>query len=270
MTRIALLVSDVDGTLVTPEKELTPKTIDAVKRLRAGGVELTIASSRPPVGMAFLIKPLAITLPIGPFNGSSLIAPNGSVITQHLIPENAVRASVKMLSDRGIDIWLFTNDTWIVQRDDGKYVPSEQKTIRHDPVISADLAPYIARCCKIVGASADPEKLATCEADLQNALGDSATVIRSQTYYLDVTPPGQNKGTFVSAVARQLGLDSQAIAAVGDMHNDVSMFKVSGFSIAMGNASNDVKAEATEVTTSNNEEGFAGAVDLVLAHNAKL
>lgn len=269
MTRIALLVSDVDGTLVTPDKELTPRALDAVKQLRASGVELTIASSRPPIGMSFLVEPLGITLPIGPFNGSSIVAPDGTAIEQHLIPERAVSESIAMLAQRGIDTWLFTNDAWIVQRNDHKYVPHEQATIRHDPVITADFTPYLSRCSKIVGASADAQLLATAEADLHKALGDSATVIRSQSYYLDVTPPGHDKGTFVSAMAKHLRLDAKAIASVGDMRNDIPMFQASGFSVAMGNATDDVKTQASAITLSNREDGFAGAVDLVLAYNKR-
>ena len=106
------------------------------------------------------------------------------------------------------------------------------------------------------------------EAAMQQALGDDAVAVRSQNYYLDITPPGQNKGTFVAAMAKRLDISLDAIATIGDMQNDLPMFKVSGLSVAMGNATDDVKAKATDVTTSNEEEGFAGAVELILRRNA--
>ena len=104
---------------------------------------------------------------------------------------------------------------------------------------------------------------------MQKALGDTAVAVRSQNYYLDITPPNQNKGTFVQAMAQRLGISLEAIATIGDMRNDLPMFKVSGMSIAMGNASDDVKSQATDVTTSNEEEGFAGAVEIILKKNAE-
>jgi hydroxymethylpyrimidine pyrophosphatase-like HAD family hydrolase len=102
---------------------------------------------------------------------------------------------------------------------------------------------------------------------MQQALGTQATAVRSQSYYLDVTPPGCDKGTFVQAMAKRLGISTDAVATIGDMQNDLAMFGVSGMSIAMGNATDDVKKLATHVTTSNEDEGFAKAVDMILKEN---
>jgi hypothetical protein len=268
MTRIALVISDVDGTLVTSEKRLTDKARDAVARLHAAGIGFTLTSSRPPVGMPMFVAPLGITLPIGPFNGSSIVDGNLNVIEQHLIPAAAVQTSLAVLEEFGVDPWLFTNDNWYIRRDDGQYVPHEQDTIRFDPTVVQDFAPYHTFACKIVGASADPGLLQRCEAAMQAALGDRALAIRSQSYYLDVTSPGQNKGTFVQAMAQRLGISTDAIATIGDMQNDLAMFRVSGVSIAMGNATDDVKALASHVTGSNDEDGFAQAIDFILERNA--
>ena len=73
MTRIALVVSDVDGTLLTKDKILTDGAKAAVRKLHAAGIGFTIVSSRPTIGMGFLIEPLSITLPVGAFNGSSIV-----------------------------------------------------------------------------------------------------------------------------------------------------------------------------------------------------
>ena len=173
-----------------------------------------------------------------------------------------------MLNQFGVDIWLFTNEAWIIKRDDGKYVPHERHTIQHDPVQTDDFTPYITSACKIVGASADPALLAACETAMQKALGNEALAVRSQTYYLDITPPGQNKGTFVQAMASRLGIATDAVATIGDMQNDLAMFKVSGLSFAMGNATDDVKRQASQVTASNEDEGFAGAIEMILRNNA--
>jgi Cof subfamily protein (haloacid dehalogenase superfamily) len=264
MNRIALVVSDVDGTLVTHDKHLTDGAKRAVQRLHDAGIGFTITSSRPPVGMRFLIEPLGITLPVGPFNGSSIVDPQLKPIEQHLIPTAAVRRSIEVLDEFGVDVWLFTNEQWIIRRDDGKYVPHERNTIKFDPTFANDLTPFMTTACKIVGASADPALLERCEIAMQKALGTEATAIRSQSYYLDITPPGHDKGTFVEAIARRLDIPTDVIATIGDMQNDLAMFKKSGLSIAMGNATDDVKKQASHVTSSNEEEGFAGAIDFIL------
>jgi Cof subfamily protein (haloacid dehalogenase superfamily) len=267
MTRIALVVSDVDGTLVTRDKTLTDGAIRAARRLHEAGIGFTITSSRPAIGMSFLIEPLAITLPVGPFNGSSIVDPQLKPIELHLIPEAAARRSLDVLNEFGVDIWLFTNEKWLTRHPDAEYVPHEKRAIRADPTIVGDFTPYLTTACKIVGSSSDAALLQRCEAAMKQALGAEATAVRSQTYYLDVTPPGHNKGTFVEAMARRLGISTEAVATIGDMQNDLAMFRKSGLSIAMGNATDDVKKVATHVTTSNEEEGFAGAIGMILKDN---
>jgi Cof subfamily protein (haloacid dehalogenase superfamily) len=267
MTHIALVVSDVDGTLLTKDKTLTDDAKRAVRRLHEAGIGFTITSSRPTIGMRFLIEPLAITLPVGAFNGSCIVDPELKPIERHLIPAPAVERSLKVLNEFGTDIWLFTSDLWLTRHPDADYVPHEKRAIRADPTIVEDFAPYLSSACKIVGSTSDAGLLQRCEAAIQQALGTQATAVRSQSYYLDITPPGCDKGTFVQWIAKRLGISTDAVATIGDMQNDLAMFKTSGLSIAMGNATDDVKRSATLVTTSNENEGFAEAMEMVLKRN---
>jgi len=269
MTRIALVVSDVDGTLLTKEKVLTDRARAAVGKLHQAGIGFTITSSRPTIGMHFLIAPLQIALPVGPFNGSSIVAPDMQPIEQHVLPPSATRRSLEMLSDYGIDIWLFTNEHWFTRNGRGEYVPREKLAIKADPTIVDDFTPYVGSACKVVGSTSDPELLIRCEQAMQRELGSQATAIRSQTYYLDVTPPGHNKGTFVQAMAKRQGIATDAVATIGDMQNDIAMFGVSGLSFAMGNASDDVKSHAKRTTASNEENGFAQAMEAILEENTR-
>jgi Cof subfamily protein (haloacid dehalogenase superfamily) len=267
MTRIALVVSDVDGTLLTKDKTLTDRAKSAVARLHQAGIGFTIVSSRPSLGIRFLIEPLGITLPIGSFNGSSIVDAQFKPVEQHLIPAAVAKNALDVLNQFGVDIWLFTSDRWLTRHPDGEYVPHEKRAIRADPTIVTDFSLYLSAACKIVGASSDAALLARCEAAMQQAVGTQATAVRSQTYYLDVTPPGCDKGTFVQAMAKRMGISTDDVATIGDMQNDLAMFKTSGVSFAMGNATDDVKQQATHVTASNEDEGFAGAMDVVLKNN---
>jgi Cof subfamily protein (haloacid dehalogenase superfamily) len=267
MTRIKLIVSDVDGTLLTKNKTLTDGAVAAVRRLGEAGIGFTIVSSRPTIGMGFLVEPLAITLPIGAFNGSSIVDPELKPIEQHLIPPDTARRALGVLEEFSVDIWLFTNEQWLTRNPNGEYVGHEILAIKHDPVIIDDFAPYLTRACKIVGASSDAALLIRCESAMKEAVGAQATAVRSQTYYLDVTPPGHDKGTFVEAMAKRQGVPAAAVATIGDMQNDLPMFARSGMSVAMGNASDDVKQRATYVTASNEDEGFAKAIEMALKEN---
>ena len=269
MNKVALVVSDVDGTLLTKDKTLTEATRAAVMRLHEAGVGFTITSSRPTIGMRLFVEPLRLGLPLGAFNGSCIVDPELKTIEQHLIPESAARRAIDVLGQFDIDVWLFTSDRWLTRNADGAYVPLEKRAIRAEPTVVTDFAPYLASACKIVGSSADPALLKACESAMQGALRQEANAVRSQSYYLDVTPPGCDKGTFVQFMAHHLGISTDTIATLGDMQNDLPMFGHSGMSFAMGNATEDVKRAATHVTASNEEEGFAKAIEVVLKANAK-
>jgi Cof subfamily protein (haloacid dehalogenase superfamily) len=264
MTRLALVVSDVDGTLLTKDKVLTDGARAAVRKLHAAGIGFTIVSSRPTIGMGFLIEPLSITLPVGAFNGSSIVDAGLRPIEQHLIPPAVAQRSLDVLNAFGVDIWLFTNERWYTRNPDGEYVPHEKRAIKADPTIIPDFTPRLASVCKIVGASSDAALLQRCEAAMREAVGAEATAVRSQTYYLDVTPPGHDKGTFVDAMIRRLGIPAAAVATIGDMENDLPMFAKSGVSFAMGNAAAGIKQHATHVTDCNEHDGFAAAIETVL------
>lgn len=260
MKPISLVISDVDGTLVTPDKSLTDASIRAVALLHERGIGFSIVSSRPPMGMRMLVAPLRLALPIGAFSGGALVTPGLEVIEQHRIPPSAARQGLELMERCGADIWVYTTDAWIVRNLDGDYVPREKRTIQVDPIVVSDFAPYLNRACKIVGSSKNFDSLAQCENTMREALGAEASVARSQPYYLDVTPPNVNKGTFLAALSSRLNIEPEAIAVLGDMQNDLSMFRKAGLAIAMGNASNEVMRQARHVTGSNAEDGFAQAI----------
>ncbi len=261
MTAISLVISDVDGTLVTPDKELTPASVRAAHRLAENGIGFTVVSSRPPAGLRMLVEPLALRLPMGAFTGGAIIGPDLAVIEEHSIPEAAARQGAAMLSEAGVAIWLYTAEGWLVRDPHDDYIPKEKRTIQADPIVVPDFAPHLARTFKIVGSSQDFAKLAECETAIRDALAGQGFVARSQPYYLDITPPGLDKGTFLDALSSRLAVPPAAIAVLGDMSNDLAMFRKAGMSIAMGNASDDVKACATHATSANTDDGFARAIE---------
>ncbi len=258
---IALVVSDVDGTLVTTDKSLTPATIAAVRRLDAAGIGFTLASSRPPVGLRELVAPLDLRLPIGAFNGSTVCGPDLATLSEVLIPEDAAREAVARFDAEGIDAWVFARGAWFLRDARAPYADLERRTLRTEPEVVTDLAPLLGEAAKIVGVSRDHGRLAGIEARLAADLGARAAVHRSQAYYLDVTPPGTDKGGFVRDLGRRLGIAAERIATLGDAGNDVAMFRASGLSIAMGNADAAVRAAAGQVTADNDSDGFARAIE---------
>jgi Cof subfamily protein (haloacid dehalogenase superfamily) len=160
-----------------------------------------------------------------------------------------------------MDAWVYRGNDWLITKSDAPHVAREAWTVKFEPRVVADVMAMLDSVEKIVGVSDDLDRVQHCEADAQAAFGDRATATRSQPYYLDVTNKDANKGAVVDYLSRHLDIPPEEIATLGDQPNDVLMFKRSGLSIAMGNASDQVKAQATVTTDSYNDEGFAKAVE---------
>jgi len=259
--KCSAVITDVDGTLVNDDKRLTSRASSAVAKLRASGIIFSIISSRPPRGIAPLLGSLGITTPIGCFNGGMIATANLSIITEHLLSPAVARRTVEMLNAQGVQVWVFNGQDWLVRDPDGPYVGLEQRTVGFPAKIVKEFEASLDGAAKIVGVSRDFEFLACCESELRVALADDASVARSQPYYLDITHPLANKGAALSEIAKLLAVPLIEIAVIGDGSNDVAMFERSGLSIAMGNASTEVRQAADLVTDSNREEGFAHAVE---------
>ena len=259
--RIALVVSDIDGTLVTGDKSLTDGAIRAAARLAAAGVALSLVSSRPPAGFAMMVGPLKLTHPLGAFNGGTLLRPDLGILEEVLVPAEAATIALATFAEFEVDFWLFTRDTWYVSDAKGAYVPKERHTIQADPVVVDTFAPLLGSVGKLVGSTRDPDRLARCETTLQQRLGSLAAAHLSQAYYLDVTPQVATKGYAATRIAATLGIPLDQVAVIGDMANDMPMFEVAGLRIAMGNAIEGLKRTAHFTTETNENDGFAVAME---------
>jgi Cof subfamily protein (haloacid dehalogenase superfamily) len=259
--KISLVLADVDGTLVTEDKILTQRAQAAVRNLRAAGIRFAITSGRPPRGMAMLFDALELGTPIAGFNGGLFVQEDLSIIEQRTLPHDVAVKAVELIHSHGLDAWVYRGNDWLITKPDAPHVAREAWTVKFDATVVADFDGKLGDVAKIVGISDDLAKVQQCEADAQAAFGQRATANRSQPYYLDVTHKDANKGAVVAYLSSHLGIPTEEIATIGDQPNDVLMFKQSGFSIAMGNASDQVKAQASATTDSYNDEGFAKAME---------
>jgi Cof subfamily protein (haloacid dehalogenase superfamily) len=260
-SKISLVLADVDGTLVTAEKVLTARAGAAVKALHNAGIAFAITSGRPPRGMAMLIDPLMLKTPIAGFNGGIFVKPDMTIMEEHVLAADVAKHAVEVILINHMDVWVYSGQDWLIRDPKAPHVARERWTVKFPPTIVENFADALSRAVKIVGVSDDLDLVARCEKEAQDALGANASAARSQPYYLDVTHPDANKGTVVTTLARWLAVPTGEIATIGDMPNDVLMFRKSGLSIAMGNASLDVQAQADLVTDSYDDEGFAKAIE---------
>jgi Cof subfamily protein (haloacid dehalogenase superfamily) len=267
-SKVSLVLADVDGTLVTSEKVLTTRAMAAVKSLQDAGIAFAITSGRPPRGMAMLIDPLALRTPVAGFNGGIFVKPDMTIMAEHVLAPDIAGRALDVILRHGMDAWVYSAKDWFVRDANAPHVAREQWTVKFAPTVVENFKDRLGRAVKIVGVSDDLDLVARCEKDTQDALGIKASAARSQPYYLDVTNPDANKGTVVTTLSKLLSVPTSEIATIGDMPNDVLMFRKGGLSIAMGNASPEVQAQADLVTDSYDDEGFAKAVERIVLQHA--
>jgi Cof subfamily protein (haloacid dehalogenase superfamily) len=258
---IRLVLADVDGTLVTQDKALTEGAVAAVKRLAEAGILFAITSGRPPRGMAMLVEPLDVTTPIAAFNGGVIADRDLTVIEQRAIPDELAGPISDELASHDLSVWLYRGADWYVQDRQGPHVDRETATVRFEPTVVDSYDGLQSDVAKLVGVSDDHEAVAAGATAVHDRFGDHVSASCSQPYYVDVTHPDANKGFVARYLAARYKLSTEEIATIGDMPNDVLMFAHSGLSIAMGNAGPEVQRAARRVTKSNEEDGFAYAVE---------
>lgn len=259
--QVRLLLSDVDGTLVTPDKTLTKKSIKAVELLGDAGVIFAITSARPPQGLLMFVEPLGLTTPLAAFNGGLLVDSAMNVIEEKAIRDDLAAPIIDLLLGHGLSVWVYQGADWYVLDTSGPHVQHESRGSRCEPTKLTSFKGVDEGLTKVVGVSDDASASAAAGAAMQERFGGHVSATRSQTYFLDVTHPDANKGSVVEYLSAMYDVTPDEIATIGDMHNDVSMFAVSGLSIAMGNAAAPVRQAAHKITKSNDDEGFAYAVE---------
>lgn len=261
---IRLLVSDLDGTLVDREKNLTPGTIAAVGRLRAAGLGFTVISARPMSGIRPLLDPLALDGDVAAFNGGIVFRRDGTIVSHVTIPADIARGVMAMVADAEVETWVFADDRWYASNGDGPHTQSERRSSAQEPVVVDSFDATLDRADKLTFVSDDAAALHALYEKVHAAFGTRATVAQSQSYYLDVTALAANKGDGIAALAGALGIELADTAAIGDQANDLPMLARAGLSIAMGNAPDAVKRAAHKTTRPNDHDGVAHAIDTII------
>jgi Cof subfamily protein (haloacid dehalogenase superfamily) len=263
--RIRLMISDVDGTLLNSEGELSPVNYVTVARLRQAGVKFSLSSARPSFGMNWLVRMLDVRCTCAGLNGAILFYPDGSTAAERELDRGTVEELASRMQRHGLDVWLYTRDQWFVPRLSGPRVRHSADSLRTDPARYLNLAEVSDPILKVSGIGERPADLAACEAELRKELAGRVSAVLSPRHDLDVTHSSADKGQAAVAIAMSEGALMEEVVTVGDSLSDIPMFQAGGLSVAMGQAGEDVRRAAMEVTRSNADNGLAWAIEYVLS-----
>src|SRR5262245_49458852 len=168
---ISAFLVDVDGTLVTKEKVLTMRAVEAVRRLHDNGIAFFITSGRPPRGMRMLVQPLGLKMPMAAFNGGMMVRPDLSIVDERPLSDEIVPDVIDTLQAYGLDVWIYRGTDWYIRSAQAPHVDRETATVQFTATVVSTFDGLLNRVVKIVGVSDDLDAVARCEAAAQAQLG---------------------------------------------------------------------------------------------------
>lgn len=267
----SIIALDLDGTLTNSEKIITPRTFDALMKAQREGVRLVLASGRPTFGIAALANQLQLADYGGyvlSYNGGRIIDwCEKSVIFSQVVDQKLVPILYDFAEKAQLPIVTYLPEAILASKNEGEYL-AEEARINGMPIIVAQN--FVEEAMQIAGGSTkflipgEPEQLIQLESEMKVALSEQMEVFRSAPYFLELPPKGIDKAQSLQRLLTHLGLERESLMAFGDGFNDLSMIQFAGKGVAMANAVEEVKSIADYVTTSNEEDGIAHALEQLL------
>lgn len=262
--KIKLIAIDLDGSLLTSENTITENTIRAVKDLISRGVTFLIATGRMFCSArkyALIFGPQTLIIS---YNGALIKRAQGKTLLHRPIALSLAKEVLSFFKERDWYVQSYIDDVLHVKELNEKamiYAKNSGVT----PIIVGDKLYDPPKGPTKLLAMTDDESLTEVMRDeIKSQFNTRLFVAISSPTYIDMGNPETSKGKALTYVAKNLEVKKEGICVIGDSENDVEMFEAAGLSIAMGNAREDVKAKASFVTTSNDEEGVAFAIKNII------
>lgn len=268
---IQAILLDLDGTLLNDQKMISPKTKETLLSLQANGVKVVLASGRPKRG----IEPFAKELKLAQYGGL-IVSSNGACVTdattgetlfEQAIDRDVARAILDHLT--GFDVipmlndetYMYVNDVFSgmleLNGEPFNIIEYESRGGRFQLREEPRLADAIAFPVYKILVAGQPDYLQANVDAMSQPFNQQVTGMFTANMYYEFTDYGIDKARALDHVFQQVGIARDQTIAFGDGHNDRSMLEYAGISVAMDNAVDAIKAIATDVTRSNNEEGIA-------------
>ncbi len=267
--QVRLLVLDVDGTLLTDDCQITTATRVAVQKVTSQGVRVVLASARGPSALRLIMRELgiagfticytgALTCQIDPDPHRPI-----EMVAEQRMNLSSARLVLASALELGISIGWFTGDFW--------YIPSWDPTLHREsvitgvtPIVAPNLVHFNEAPHKLQAIAGEPALLPHLYTLARTLPQDCAGQFSHETY-LEVTQKGVDKAAALLVLGQELDIAPSEIVAIGDRENDVTMLRQVALGIAMGNAPSTVQAEADWVTSTNNQDGVAAAIERLFA-----
>lgn len=258
-----MIVLDLDDTLLRDDLTISPRTKLSLMEAQEAGVKVVLASGRPTSAMLPIAEELRLKEYgsfILSFNGGKIInCQSGEEWFSSTLPNEIVQQLYEISRRENVWIHTYVGDT-IVTEEPNQYTDIEGELTKLQIKVVESFIDAVTEPVVKVLMLKEPGILAKVEKKLQMELAE-LSVMRSKPFFLEFTESGVTKGTSLKSLIQQLGISREEVIAIGDSNNDLSMIQFAGLGVAMGNASEEIKAQADFITDTNMHDGVAKVVE---------
>ena len=255
-----LIATDMDGTLLTGDKRITPRAKAAIALAKSKGAVFTIATGRPYVSAKRFIDELELSSPVIIYNGCRLVEPDGRVLSELCLSMQDARRIFELSQELDVTTILWSNEKLYANRIDSRSDLYRRASGIDAAVIDSLDSLEDAGITKILWMDS-AQRIGMLRKSAEDAKLQNVNMCTSDPEYLEFFSAEASKGAGLMRLAQTLGIDQSQVIALGDEENDISMLQYAGMGVAMGNASERIKGFANMVTDSCDEEGFAKALE---------
>ncbi|MGE4452995.1 MAG: Cof-type HAD-IIB family hydrolase [Sphaerochaeta sp.] len=268
MFECKLICTDIDGTLLDPNHRISERTKEAIVKAHRKGIIIALVSGRIASSLTIIQQELGISGPLGCFNGALVLDEDRKELEAHPIRCDQLSEVLLHLSKTEMEYFVFTNEHWYMNEKNAWY-EVEVEASRTQGIIQDlgglyDTFSGNERPFKILAMHEDSSYKEAQEAILQEQFGSSLNIFSSSPRYIEILARGVDKGHAVRSLCESYCVHPGNVMAVGDYFNDLGMFRSAGYAVAMGNAPDAVKNHAHALTSSNQEDGLALAIEAIL------
>lgn len=246
MTSFKALLIDIDGTLVGSSRRISPRVAEAIDKAKQR-LLVSLISSRNYKDVSRFANELRLTTPQVAEGGARIFySTNGDVLVRHLMLPQDANDVMAMAARMNLPYRAVDGDRIVESMDEVTFWQITRVSIHE---VEKAMARWLSKAF----------------ADRPTVCSGIATSADTGNWLVDFTHVDADKGTALKELARILSIKPEEVAAVGDNYNDLPMFRVCGLPIAMGNAPDEVKAQARLVVPGVDDDGLAEAIDQVLS-----
>jgi Cof subfamily protein (haloacid dehalogenase superfamily) len=260
---IKLIVTDIDGTLLNSSHELSERNIAALKAAHAQGIKIALATGKTPDAANFVRERIGIPAYGIYLQGMILVDTDGKTFSQQTIHPDNLRHIITYAEDRGFDMMAYSGSK-IMARSITQLMRDLTEPY-HEPLpqVAGPLQNILwtTPIHKLV-ALGEPRQVTALRWQLNTQLSGKVRLVQAGIpTMLEVLPLNGGKGNAMKTLIKELGIGAEHVLALGDAENDIDMLQMAGVGIAVSNAEEKVKAAAKHIVASNNDDGFAEALE---------